>query len=368
MESAPTSEGAPGRSRSHGRHGKRLFPFAPCSLITLHCLMAGGTDRKSQRSVPRPLQLHPQQDKATASHRTSPGRDVRAPIFLGGQGDVGPPDRLRNGHRNVFRGDCPEGGKLIHSGSGTNRDAPFYPGLYGSVNRRIQNNLTYLANLLALKQWYAHARHPFWAGDALGEPLYRGALETLERALRERLKRLDELEEKMDGSLAAAGTYLKGDKKKDRRRTEKFPDRWPEIQCLSHRIEESLGLEDRRLKLQKRPRNMKIPPHDQGIDARSRRCRRALASAYRRRITARHGLPDRENGQTVREFSCRSIPLAKMFFLSPDGRLHRRRSERLLPLLGDSLPALPATFSAAWRVFLPSGALRQERLQGLRIF
>lgn len=242
-----------------------LFPFVTLgSLINFcDCLMAGGTDSKNHSEVGSGyvhFNYTPQQDKATASLIGDVPRGVmlrERPIFLGGQGGLVGPARIGYGTviaaGIVFRGDCPEGGKLIHSGSGTNRDAPFYPGLYGSVNRRIQNNLTYLANLLALKQWYAHARHPFWAGDALGEPLYRGALETLERALRERLKRLDELEEKMDGSLAAAGTYLKGDKKKrivgEQRN---FLDRWPEIRSVfSHRIEESLGLEDRRLFLEK---------------------------------------------------------------------------------------------------------------------
>jgi len=83
----------------------------------------------------------------------------------------------------------------------------------------------------------------------MGEPLYRGAQRTLERALQERLKRLDELAGKMDGALAAAATYLEGEKGKRAVNEQKiFLDRWPGVRDIfSHRIEESLGIEDRRL-------------------------------------------------------------------------------------------------------------------------
>ena len=238
-----------------------LFPFVTLgSLINFcDCLMAGGTDSKNHSEVGSGyvhFNYTPQQDKATASLIGDVPRGVmlrERPIFLGGQGGLVGPARIGYGTviaaGIVFRGDCPEGGKLITTGNGTNQDGSFYPGLYGSVNRRVQNNLCYLANLLALKEWYTYTRRPFFYGDAMGEPLYRGAQRTLERALQERLKRLDELAGKMDGALAAAATYLEGEKGKRAVNEQKiFLDRWPGVRDIfSHRIEESLGIEDRRL-------------------------------------------------------------------------------------------------------------------------
>ena len=241
-----------------------LFPFVTLgSLINFcDCLMAGGTDSKNHSEVGSSY-IHfnytPQQDKATASLIGDVPRGVmlrEQPIFLGGQGGLVGPARIGYGTVTaagiVFRGDCPEGGKLIAFGNVAHQDGAFHPGLYGSVNRRVQNNLIYLANLLALKEWYTHARHPFFSGDAMGEPLYRGAQKTLERAFRERLKRLEELAEKMGGSLAAAGTYLEGEKRERAVREQRtFLDQWPEIRgVFSHHIEESLGVEDRCLFLE----------------------------------------------------------------------------------------------------------------------
>lgn len=238
-----------------------LFPYVTLgSLINFcDCLMAGGTDSKNHSEVGSGyvhFNYTPQQDKATASLIGDVPRGVmlrERPIFLGGQGGLVGPARIGYGTviaaGIVFRGDCPEGGKLITTGNGATGDRTFHPGLYGSVNRRLENNLIYLANLLALKEWYIHARHPFFSGDPMGEPLYRGAQRTLERALQERLKRLDELAGKMDGALAAAATYLEGEKGKRAVNEQKiFLDRWPGVRDIfSHRIEESLGIEDRRL-------------------------------------------------------------------------------------------------------------------------
>jgi UDP-N-acetylglucosamine/UDP-N-acetylgalactosamine diphosphorylase len=242
-----------------------LFPFVTLgSLINFcDCLMAGGTDRKNHSEVGSSY-IHfnytPQQDKATASLIGDVPRGVmlrERPIFLGGQGGLVGPARIGYGTviaaGIVHRGDCPEGGKLISSGENKVRDTAFHPGLYGSVNRRIHNNLIYLANLLALRQWYTHVRHPFCLGDALAEAVYRGTQNTLEAAFKERMKRLDELAEKMDNSLVQVARHLKGQEKNRALREQKtFQEQWPAIRSLfSLRLEEDLGADDRRLFLRK---------------------------------------------------------------------------------------------------------------------
>jgi bifunctional UDP-N-acetylglucosamine pyrophosphorylase / glucosamine-1-phosphate N-acetyltransferase len=238
-----------------------LFPFVTLgSLINFcDCLMAGGTDRKNHSEVGSGyvhFNFTPQQDKATASLIGDVPQGVmlrERPIFLGGQGGLVGPARIGFGTviaaGVVHRGDCPEGGKLITSGEKMGRKGAFYPGLYGNVNRRIRNNLIYLANLLALKQWYTHVRRPFFLGNALGEAVYRGAQNTLTLAFRERLKRLEELAEKMDNSLAQASRHLKGQEKKQALQEQQtFLERWPDIRNIfSLQLEESLGADDRRL-------------------------------------------------------------------------------------------------------------------------
>ena len=160
-----------------------LFPFVTLgSLINFcDCLLAGGTSRKDHSEVGSSY-IHfnytPNQDKATASLLGDVPRGVmlrEPPIFLGGQGGLVGPARIGFGTviaaGSVWRGDCPEGGKLLRG----ERDQPalrgaFHPGLYGDIRRRVTNNILYLANLLALRQWYLHVRVllPRRSGDGGG--------------------------------------------------------------------------------------------------------------------------------------------------------------------------------------------------------
>jgi len=246
-----------------------LFPFVTLgSLINFcDCLMAGGTDRKNHSEVGSSY-IHfnytPQQDKATASLIGNVPEGVmlrQKTIFLGGQGGLVGPARIGFGTviaaGVVFRGDCPEGDTLIAGEQTDTRPKPFHPGLYGSMARRIHNNLIYLANLLALRQWYAHVRRPFFQGDFLSEALYRGAQNTLEAAVQERLKRLDDLAEKMEGSLAQVAQHLKGQaKKRALQEQESFRDRWPGMRGIfSSNLEETLGADNRRRFLAELDRN-----------------------------------------------------------------------------------------------------------------
>ncbi len=237
-----------------------LFPFVTLgSLINFcDCLMAGGTDRKNHSEVGSSY-IHfnytPQQDKATPSLIGSVPEGVmlrQKAIFLGGQGGLVGPARIGFGTviaaGVVYRGDCPEGGTLIADVQHDIRSKPFHPGLYGSLARRIHNNLFYLANLLALNQWYIHVRRPFFQSNSRAEALYQGALNTLEAAIQERLKRLDGLAEKMDSSLAQVSQHLKGQAKKRAIQEQKtFRNRWPDMRgVFVSNLEETLGSNDRR--------------------------------------------------------------------------------------------------------------------------
>ncbi len=190
-----------------------LFPFVTLGSIINFCdiLMAGGTSRKNHSEVGSSY-IHfnytPNQDKATASLIGDVAYGVmlnQAPIFLGGQGGIVGPSRI--GYKTViaagviYRGDCPQGHKLLMGKEPQKGDMDFYPGLYWSVKRRVINCIEYIANIIALKQWYLIVRSKFFQGSYMEKLLYEGALEKLEIVFNERIKRFKLLASKMEKSI-----------------------------------------------------------------------------------------------------------------------------------------------------------------------
>jgi UDP-N-acetylglucosamine/UDP-N-acetylgalactosamine diphosphorylase len=195
-----------------------LFPFVTLgSLINFcDCLMAGGTNRKNHSEVGSSY-IHfnytPNQDKATASLIGDVPRGVmldQGPIFLGGQGGLVGPALIGYGTviaaGIVFHGDVPEGGKLISGGQGNDQARKdFVPGLYLDIRRRTRINISYIANLIALKAWYRHVRRLF----GTDEILLNGAVDKLDLAIDERALRLKALSEKMPHSIREYRSHLK---------------------------------------------------------------------------------------------------------------------------------------------------------------
>ena len=187
-----------------------LFPFVTLgSLVNFcDCLMAGGTSRKDHSEVGSSY-IHfnytPNQDKATASLLGDVPRGVmlrERPIFLGGQGGLVGPARVGYGAvvaaGTILREDVEEG-QLVQSPpeAKTAAKKPFIPGYYADPDRIINNNIMYMASLVALDAWYRHARRPFFEACDLGQEVLEGALEMLKKARSERLKRMEDLAEKM---------------------------------------------------------------------------------------------------------------------------------------------------------------------------
>lgn len=236
-----------------------LFPFVTLGSLINFCdaFLSGGTSRKDHSEVGSSY-IHfnytPNQDKATASLLGDVPRGVmlrEPPIFLGGQGGLVGPARIGFGTviaaGEVWRRDCPAGGQLLQ-GEGKHASVkPFHPGLYGDIRRRVTNNILYLANLLALKQWYLHVRSSFPGDPELGEALYQGALETLDAAVAERLTRFKALAEKMEKSLELGERFLPEETRGDiLGQQREFRERWPELEaCLTDRQEEAAGREER---------------------------------------------------------------------------------------------------------------------------
>ncbi|MGC9324052.1 MAG: UDP-N-acetylglucosamine pyrophosphorylase [Desulfomonilia bacterium] len=198
-----------------------LLPFVTLgSLINFcDCLMAGGTSRKNHSEVGSSY-IHfnytPNQDKATASLIGDVPRGVmlnQRPIFLGGQGGLVGPALIGFGTviaaGVVFRGDVPEGGKIIQGLEPTLSSQDFHSGLYWEIRRKVRNNLIYIANVIALKAWYHHVRSMFFGPDFFEQALFTGALEKLDMAIDERISRLKALAQKMPTSVDQYRTLMK---------------------------------------------------------------------------------------------------------------------------------------------------------------
>jgi len=197
-----------------------LLPFVTLgSLINFcDCLMAGGTSRKDHSEVGSSF-IHfnftPNQDKATPSLIGDVPRGVmlnQQPIFLGGQGGLVGPCRLEFGTvtaaGSIIRIDELRPGRLIFSGTGRGGSIPFMPGMYQNIKRIVLNNITYIANLIALMQWYAYVRSQFISDD-FTEPLFVALKEKLRMAIDERIQQLKALSQKMPDSVIAYQNYTK---------------------------------------------------------------------------------------------------------------------------------------------------------------
>jgi UDP-N-acetylglucosamine/UDP-N-acetylgalactosamine diphosphorylase len=204
-----------------------LFPFVTLGSLINFCdiLMAGGTSRTNHSEVGSSY-IHfnytPNQDKATASLIGDVVHGVmlnQSPIFLGGQGGLVGPSLI--GYNTViaagvvYRGDCPQGHKLLVAKESQKDNADFYPGLYWNVKRKVINCIEYIANIIALKQWYKYVRSKFNSGNEMEKLLYEGAIEKLELIFNERIKRLEQLANKMKNSIELYKSTIRNNASED---------------------------------------------------------------------------------------------------------------------------------------------------------
>lgn len=177
-----------------------LFPWVTLgSLINFcDCLMSGGTGRRNHSEVGSSyihFNFTPNQDKATPSLLGDVPQGVmlrQPPIFLGGQGGLVGPTRLTFGTvtaaGTICRQDEERPGRLIFGGASRRGNVRYTTQHPLNLKRIIENNLIYMANILALQQWYKQVRKLF-IGPAYSQALHEGALNILEAALTERIKR-----------------------------------------------------------------------------------------------------------------------------------------------------------------------------------
>jgi bifunctional UDP-N-acetylglucosamine pyrophosphorylase / glucosamine-1-phosphate N-acetyltransferase len=230
-----------------------LLPYVTLgSLINFcDCLMAGGTSPKDHSEVGSSY-IHfnytPHQDKATASLMGDVPSGVmldQPPIFLGGQGGLVGPTRLAFGTiiaaGSIYRKDELRPGLLLFEGGGKGGKMSFSAGLYRSLKRTIYNNLIYIGNLMALRQWYSQIRSQFISAD-FPKSLLIGLQRTLDKAIDERIKRLKGLREKMPRSMALYRNELDAETPSPLlSQKEELYTKWPEIESGFNELKNIAG-------------------------------------------------------------------------------------------------------------------------------
>jgi hypothetical protein len=228
------------------------------SLINFcDALMAGGTSRKNHSEIGSSyihFNFTPHQDKATPSLIGDVPRGVfldQPPIFLGGQGGMVGPVRIAYGTvipaGTICRKDILEGRKLFAAPTAEKETRAFAAGIYRGVNRIVANNLIFIGNLWALAAWYRYVRIRPMSSDAFSRACHEGALIRIRDALKERIKRLKELADKMPRSIQCAREETGEDlPAKIIAQQQALLDRWPEIEGkLKSGPPESIGIAHR---------------------------------------------------------------------------------------------------------------------------
>ena len=132
----------------------------------------------------------------------------------------------------ICRQDILEERRLFAAPGAAKEQRTFAIGVYRGINRIVKNNLIYIGNLWALKAWYQHVRIRTMSADVFHLACHAGALTQIEDGLKERVKRLKELAEKMPLSLKRALAESGEDlppKIKIQQRT--LTDLWPEVEA-----------------------------------------------------------------------------------------------------------------------------------------
>lgn len=188
-----------------------FLPFVTAGSLINFCdaFMAGGTSRKDHSEIGSSyihFNFTPHQDKATASLLGDVPNGVflnKKPIFLGGQGGLVGPAQIAYGSviaaGGVCRQDITEENQLLIPAVPTSGTRAYEAGVYTKAGRLIKNNLIYIGNILALREWYRHVR-PLFVRDEFDRAVLVGGLKNLELILKERIRRLGELAAKFEYS------------------------------------------------------------------------------------------------------------------------------------------------------------------------
>jgi UDP-N-acetylglucosamine/UDP-N-acetylgalactosamine diphosphorylase len=211
--------------------------------------MAGGTDKKNHSEVGSSyihFNFTPNQDKAAPSLLGDVPRGVmlnQPPIFLGGQGGLVGPVKSEFGTivaaGSIVRKDLLRRDVMVFNQPSISKSMPFHPGLYSNLKRIITINTVYISNLIAMRRWYLDVRSKFMGKNMMERALYEGAVEKLEMAIEERLKRMGEVAVRMPRSIEIY-KEVTGERFSEQTigKKQEFFDQWQDLESA---FKESLG-------------------------------------------------------------------------------------------------------------------------------
>jgi UDP-N-acetylglucosamine/UDP-N-acetylgalactosamine diphosphorylase len=217
-----------------------FLPYMTAGSLINFCdaLMAGGTSRKDHSEIGSSyvhFNFTPHQDKATASLIGDVPNGVfmdQKPVFLGGQGGLAGPVRIAYGTviaaGGVCRQDIIEPDQLHVAPSPELGSKPYQSGVYRNIDRIVRNNLIYIGNIEALREWYSNVRAVF-VRDKFDQACLDGGIMNLNLILAERIRRMAQLADKMEYSVA----QLKGSTGASSGMIEvqeRFKTLWPEME------------------------------------------------------------------------------------------------------------------------------------------
>lgn len=247
--------------QANGAHSVGLkqavfLPFVTAGSLINFCdaLMAGGTSRKDHSEIGSSyvhFNFTPHQDKATASLVGDVPNGVfldNKPIFLGGQGGLVGPASIAYGTiiaaGGVCRQDILTEDQLHVPASPESVTIDYEPGAYRRIDRIVRNNLAYIGNIAALREWYTHVRSLF-VRDAFDQAVLDGGVKNLNLILSERIKRLGDLAARMDCSIQ--WLQANGGPSDHIGEQKRFRAAWPEIDgmLLKDRTEHNAAVMER---------------------------------------------------------------------------------------------------------------------------
>ncbi len=191
-----------GVAHSVGLKQTVLLPCVTAGSLINFCdaLMAGGRSRKEHSEIGSSY-IHfnytPHGDKATPSLIGDVPSGVlmdNDPVFLGGQGGLAGPCRVAFGTvipaGSIMRSDGLQPGMLHIPPISAPKMEPYDMRVYKRIRRVAKNNLYYIGNIYALREWYRRVRSRMMTETVADRACCSGAIRVLSLILDERMKRL----------------------------------------------------------------------------------------------------------------------------------------------------------------------------------
>jgi len=180
----------------------------------------------------------------------------------------------------ICRQDVLEEGMLFAGQAAPKESRAFAIGIYRGIHRIVKNNLIYIGNLWALREWYRQVRTRTMSADVFSQSCHAGAQEQIEESLKERLKRLKEFADKISLSLERARVEAGADlPPKIQSQQQTLVNKWPEVEArLKEGPPTTVGIQNRDILLKECEQTNITADHCKAVSTLSSQARQAGAA------------------------------------------------------------------------------------------